>query len=53
MNIYILGILMSYYDGTLQFKRLLEKNKKKMKFFMTADMSKNVIFCILIFLQIL
>ena len=25
VNIYILGILMSYYDGSLQFKRLLEK----------------------------
>ena len=43
MNIYILGILMSYYDGSLQFKSFLEKSKK-LKFFMTADLLKNVIF---------
>ena len=34
---------MSYYDGSLQFKRLSEKSKK-LKFFMTADLLKNVIF---------
>ena len=39
---------MSYYDGSLQFKRLSEKSKK-LKFFMTADLSKNVIFCIFTF----
>ena len=65
MNIYILGILMSYHDGSQQFKRLSEESKKKngnfswpsclqfkrlsekskkLKFFMTADLLKNVIF---------
>ena len=34
---------MSYYDGSLQFKRFSEKSKK-LKFFMTADLLKNVIF---------
>ena len=109
MNIYILGILMSYYDGSQQFKRLSEESKKngnfswprtcwkmafffayahfcrfcskiseflllrypdvifswfslikrlskkskKLKFFMTVDLSKNVIFWIFTFLQIL
>ena len=43
---------MSYYDGSLQFKRLSEKSKK-LKFFMTADLSKNVIFFIFTCLQIL
>ena len=43
VNIYILGILMSYYDGSLQFKRLSDKSKK-LKFFMTADLLKNGIF---------
>ena len=52
VNIYILEILMSYYDGSLQFKRLSEKSKK-LKFFLTADLSKNVIFWIFTFLQIL
>ena len=52
VNIYILGILMPYYDGSVQFKSLSEKSKK-LKFFMTADLSKNVIFCIFTFLQIL
>ena len=40
VNIYILGILMSYYDGSLQLKRLSEKSKK-LKFFMTEDLSKH------------
>ena len=52
VNIYILGILMSYYDGSLQFERFPEKSKK-LKFFMTADLAKNFICCILILLQIL
>ena len=43
---------MSYYDGSLQFERFSEKSKK-LKFFMTADLAKNFICCILIFLQIL
>ena len=34
---------MSYYDGSLQFKRFSDKSKK-LKFFMTADLLKNDIF---------
>ena len=44
MNIYILGILMSYHDCSQQFKRLSEESKKNRKFFMTADLLKNGIF---------
>ena len=43
---------MSYYDGSVQFKSLSEKSKK-LKFFLTADLSKNVIFCIFTFMQVL
>ena len=43
---------MSYYDDFLQLIRLPKKSKN-LKFFMTADLSKNVIFCIFTCLQIL
>ena len=43
---------MSCYDGSLQFKKVSEKSKK-FEYFMTADLSENVIFCIFTFLQIL
>ena len=52
VNFYFLGILMSYYDDFLQFKRLSKKSKK-LKFSMTADLGKNEIFCIFTILQIL
>ena len=43
---------MSSYDGSDKFKSLSEKSKK-LKFFLTADLPKNVIFCIFTFMQIL
>ena len=43
VNYYIWGVLMSYYDDFQPFKGLL-RNSKKLKFSMTADLEKNVIF---------
>ena len=43
---------MSYYDDFLPFKRLLKKDKK-LKFSMTADLQRNVVFALFTLLQIL
>ena len=52
MNYYILGVLMSCYDDFQPFKGLL-RNSKKLKFSMTADLEKNVIFGLFTCMQIL
>ena len=52
VNYYILGVLMSYYDDFQPFKGLL-RNSKKLKFSMTADLEKNVIFGLFTCMQIL
>ena len=43
---------MSNYDAFLQFKKFSKKSKQ-LKFSITADLSKNIIFCIFTILQIL
>ena len=52
VNYYILGVLVSYYDDFQPFKGLL-RNSKKLKFSMTADLEKNVIFGLFTCMQIL
>ena len=52
VNYYIIGVLMSYYDDFLPFKGLF-KNSKNLKFSMTADLQKNVVFGLFTLLQIL